>query len=252
MKYEAMERLKIVLERLKEYQPERIILFGSYARGEADEYSDLDFVVIKKTGKRFLERLIEVAKLIDNDLGNVDVFVYTPEEFERMIEWENPFIERVLKEGRVLYEKSWAPPMSPQAPKGLSKEEANRWLEQAKHDFESAKRMYAQKDYSDACFFSEQAGQKALKAYLYFKGERYVWEHSIFKLAVRCKNYKSEFEQIIDCGKILDRYYLTTRYPDAIAPPAIPYESFTEKDAAEAISYAQKILEMVKNRLTVF
>ena len=100
-----MEKLKAVLERLKEYQPEKIILFGSYARDEADEYSDLDFVVVKKTAKRFLERLKEVAKLIDNDLGNVDVFVYTPEEFERMIEWENPFIERVLKEGRVLYEK---------------------------------------------------------------------------------------------------------------------------------------------------
>jgi len=69
-----------------------------------DEYSDLDFVVIKKTAKRFLERLIEVAKLIDNDLGKVDVFVYTPEEFKGMREDGNPFIERVLKEGRVLYE----------------------------------------------------------------------------------------------------------------------------------------------------
>ena len=65
---------------LKEYQPEKIILFGYYARGETDEYSDLDFVVIfkKKTGKRFLERVIEVAKLIGNDLGNGDGFVYTP------------------------------------------------------------------------------------------------------------------------------------------------------------------------------
>lgn len=99
-----MGKLKTVLERLKEYQPDKIILFGSYARGESDEYSDLDFVVIKKTAKRFLERLIEVAKLIDNDLGNVDVFVYTPEEFERMIEWEKPVIERVLKEGRVLWD----------------------------------------------------------------------------------------------------------------------------------------------------
>jgi predicted nucleotidyltransferase len=100
-----MENLKRVLERLKEYQPEKIILFGSFARNETDEYSDLDFVLIKKTDKRFLERLIEVAKLIDNDLGEVDVFVYTPEEFERMIEWGNPFVERVLKEGRILYEK---------------------------------------------------------------------------------------------------------------------------------------------------
>lgn len=99
-----MDRFERVVECLKRYNPEKIIIFGSYVRGDTDEYSDLDFVVIKKTEKRFLERLIEVAKLIDNELGQVDVFVYTPEEFQRMIEGENPFIEQVLKEGRVVYE----------------------------------------------------------------------------------------------------------------------------------------------------
>jgi predicted nucleotidyltransferase len=100
-----MERFEKVVQCLKKYNPEKIIVFGSYSRGDSDEYSDLDFVVIKKTKKRFLRRLIEVAKLIDNNLGDVDVFVYTPEEFRRMIEWENPFIENVLNEGRVIYEK---------------------------------------------------------------------------------------------------------------------------------------------------
>lgn len=100
-----MNKVDKVVKCLMQYEPEKIIIFGSYVRDEMDEYSDLDFVVIKKTEKRFIERLIEVARLIDLDLGKVDVFVYTPEEIERMIEWENPFIERVLKEGRVLYEK---------------------------------------------------------------------------------------------------------------------------------------------------
>jgi len=100
-----MDRVEKVVECIKRYNPEKIIIFGSYVRGEMDEYSDLDFVVIKKTKKRFIRRLIEVAKLIDNNLGKVDVFVYTPAEFKRMIESENPFIEQVLKEGRVLYEK---------------------------------------------------------------------------------------------------------------------------------------------------
>ena len=99
------DKVKRVVECIKRYDPEKIILFGSAARGETDEYSDLDFVVIKKTKQRFIRRLIEVAELIDNDLGQVDVFVYTPEEFQRMIEYENPFIEQVIKEGRVLYEK---------------------------------------------------------------------------------------------------------------------------------------------------
>lgn len=98
-------RIRRVVECIKRYEPEKIIIFGSYVRGEMDEYSDLDLVVIKKTKKRFIRRLIEVATLIDDDLGKVDVFVYTPQEFKRMVEWNNPFIEQVLKEGRVLYEK---------------------------------------------------------------------------------------------------------------------------------------------------
>ncbi|MGC8842798.1 MAG: nucleotidyltransferase domain-containing protein [bacterium] len=100
-----MEKLKRIIESLKKYDPERIILFGSYAREDFDPESDIDLVVIKRTEKRFIERLLEVAELIENELGKVDVFVYTPEEFERMIEWGNPFIERVLKEGKVVYEK---------------------------------------------------------------------------------------------------------------------------------------------------
>lgn len=99
-----MDKLSRAIECLKKYGPEKIILFGSYARGEIDEYSDMDFVVIKKTGKRFLERLIEVAKLIDNDLGQVDVLVYTPEEFADMVKSENPFMKEVLKDGKVVYE----------------------------------------------------------------------------------------------------------------------------------------------------
>jgi predicted nucleotidyltransferase len=98
-----MDKLAQVLERIKTYEPEKVILFGSYARSEVDEQSDLDLVVIKRTDKRFLERLIEVAKIVGPDFGKVDIFVYTPEEFRFMQESGNPFIENVLKEGKVLY-----------------------------------------------------------------------------------------------------------------------------------------------------
>jgi len=52
-----MDRLERAIEYIKKYRPEKIILFGSYAREESDEYSDLDFVVIKETDKRFLESI---------------------------------------------------------------------------------------------------------------------------------------------------------------------------------------------------
>lgn len=87
------------------YGPERIILFGSTARGDTDEYSDIDVIVIKGTDKSFVHRLVEAGSYISLPV-RVDIFVYTPEEFEAMIEEENPFIQSALKDGRVIYEKA--------------------------------------------------------------------------------------------------------------------------------------------------
>ena len=100
------QKIQWLLEDLQAYQPEKVILFGSAARGDADEFSDLDVVIIKRTSVQFVQRGVDAAQLIRSDLVPVDIFVYTPEEFQRMTEDENPFIERVITEGRVLYEKA--------------------------------------------------------------------------------------------------------------------------------------------------
>ena len=98
------KRLKALITNLKAYQPEKIILFGSSARGEEDEHSDIDLVIIKKTQDRFLQRLKKAALLIKEPIP-VDLFVYTLEEFAQMLDDENPFVQIVIKEGRVIYEK---------------------------------------------------------------------------------------------------------------------------------------------------
>lgn len=103
---ESESRIEQLVEALKRYDPEKIVLFGSYARGDLDAHSDLDVVIIKKTDKRFVERLVEAAGYLDLPIS-VDLFVYTPEEFQAMAECGNPFIERVQREGRIVYEKSW-------------------------------------------------------------------------------------------------------------------------------------------------
>ena len=89
---------------LKRYEPERIILFGSRARGEADEYSDYDLVVIKRTDRPFLERLRDMVPYLVRLSCPVDILVYTPEEFEQMGETGLGWV--VKREGVTLYERS--------------------------------------------------------------------------------------------------------------------------------------------------
>ena len=95
--------LNALVQALQRYQPQRIILFGSAARGEADADSDLDVLVIKDTPEPFVQRLETMARLCPSGV-HADILVYTPEELQRMIEDGNPFVLRALKEGRVLYE----------------------------------------------------------------------------------------------------------------------------------------------------
>lgn len=85
----SQDRIRQLISALEAYDPERIILFGSHARGDADEHSDLDVAIIKETDERFLDRLGTVFDLLP-PIGAVDVLVYTPTEFAEMQARGNP------------------------------------------------------------------------------------------------------------------------------------------------------------------
>lgn len=104
MAISQQDRIVQIVSALREYGPERIILFGSQARGDADQYSDLDVVIIKETDERFLDRLETVYELVQPRFA-MDVLVYTPQEFTEMQERGNSFVEMVLKEGIIVYER---------------------------------------------------------------------------------------------------------------------------------------------------
>ena len=103
--------------------------------------------------------------------------------------------------------------------------------------------------WAGACFQAEQTGQLALKAFLFFKGRRYVNIHSVQTLASECIKEDPAFSAIESYGSFLDRFYLTTRYPDALPAPAIPFQSFSEKEARQALEHASKIVELVRDRV---
>jgi len=83
------------------YQPQKVILFGSAARGETDEFSDIDLIVIKDTEERFFQRMLDAAAHLPRDVA-IDVLVYTPGEFEAMVKGGNPFMQVAEKSGCLL------------------------------------------------------------------------------------------------------------------------------------------------------
>jgi predicted nucleotidyltransferase len=99
---EELSRIVAVIQ--SEYDPERIVLFGSLASEAVHEWSDIDLLVIKKTNKRPIERTMEVARLIQPRVG-IDLFVYTPEEFNLLIREGYAFLLNILKTGKTVYEK---------------------------------------------------------------------------------------------------------------------------------------------------
>jgi len=84
------------------FNPQRILLFGSQARGDADEYSDIDVIIVYPTEKRFLDRLKELYMAWNMPIA-IDILAYTPDEYRKM-KAENIFVQEVEKESEVLYE----------------------------------------------------------------------------------------------------------------------------------------------------
>jgi len=98
---DRQQKLQQILLRLSAYEPEKVILFGSFARNESDDIGDVDLVVIKDTEEDFFARIRKVLKILDMRTA-IDVLVYTPAEVQAMQEQGNAFIEAVSEEGIVL------------------------------------------------------------------------------------------------------------------------------------------------------
>ena len=93
----------ITTQLIEKYGPEKIILFGSAARGETGPDSDADFLIIKKQTPYYgSDRIRELSPIIERNIP-VDFLIYRPEEFEKRLEMGDPFLKAILKEGRVLY-----------------------------------------------------------------------------------------------------------------------------------------------------
>ncbi len=98
--------ISAMAEKIKrEYKPEKIILFGSYAYGKPTRHSDVDLLIVKKTDDRPIDRRIRIRNIVEKENCQVAIslLVYTPKEIQTRLKMGDDFIGTVLKKGKVLY-----------------------------------------------------------------------------------------------------------------------------------------------------
>ena len=94
-----------IVKRIVDFShPEKVTIFGSYAKGNAMLSSDLDILVVKDTAFPMANRTADLAALFAQSLVAVDIHLYTPEEMEEFGQEPYSFIACVLKYGKIVFE----------------------------------------------------------------------------------------------------------------------------------------------------
>ncbi len=96
---EAVERI------VRELKPEKVILFGSHAYGNPTPDSDVDLLVVMNTTAPATERYLVVSRLLRPRPFPVDILVKTPQEVQQALEKGDFFIDEIVSQGKVLYER---------------------------------------------------------------------------------------------------------------------------------------------------
>lgn len=223
--------LEAVVERLVEhYAPDRIVLFGSHARGHASQGSDIDLLIVKDAERRPLDRRVEVESLLADRAVALDLVVHTPGELRELYALGDPFGADVLETGRVLYMRK------PTA----------AWLRDARDDVESAAILLDHGKHRGACFHRQQGVAKALKALLLERGRQPPRTHDLVELlhAVEAAGWGVTLST--DDAVFLNSVY-RGRYPTEAG--LLPHGEPVVDDARRALAAAEGVMPAVQAAL---
>ena len=98
------EIIKLTNSIVSYFDPERIILFGSYAYGNPNEHSDIDLLVIMPYEGTGIRKSLEIWKKIQPDFS-IDLIVKTPEDFRKRYTLGDPLVGEAVDKGKLLYER---------------------------------------------------------------------------------------------------------------------------------------------------
>ena len=210
--------LSHIAERLKrQLGAEAVIVYGSVARGDAHDDSDIDLLVIAPSeGDRF-HRIEWVRRTID-DPGLrplISPLVLTPDEVRRRLEADDRFVRQIIERGVELggdgqdARRKWGgiTPMS-------GARASDRWRGNARRDWRRVELHLSAEDGSAAGFFLQQAVEKFLKGWLLDRGWELRKTHRVDDLLSTAVGYQADLAPFRPlCERVKD-YYFADRYPD--------------------------------------
>ncbi len=104
---DAMATIETMVQRIADgFDPEMIIIFGSYARGEIDRDSDLDLLIVMHVEGSLRQKANEIDLMLADRTLPLDLIVVTPEQFARQKDVIGTIVREAVKDGKVVYERA--------------------------------------------------------------------------------------------------------------------------------------------------
>ncbi len=104
---DPMATIEAMVQRIADgFDPEKIIIFGSYARGEIDRDSDLDLLIVMHVEGSLRQKANEIDLMLADRTLPLDLIVVTPEQFARQKDVIGTIVREAVKDGKVVYERA--------------------------------------------------------------------------------------------------------------------------------------------------
>ena len=235
-----------IVERVVEIaQPQKIILFGSAARGDMRAHSDLDFLVIIRDDEDGRDVQRRIYTNLPSRSMPVDVIVASTSAIARYKHSHALVYKPALREGKVMYESpNQETPPDPEdlppdefPPGRYPPDDPREWMARARHDLVRAKRRVPEEDddyLESLCFDAQQAAEKAIKARLIALDVEFPYTHDIKKLLTSLETAGDVIPAEVRAAEALTPYAGIMRYPNQ-CPLAGEEQYLAAIRAAEAV-----------------
>jgi len=216
---------EVTAEIVKGFDPLLVTLFGSVARERIG--NDLDLLVVMEDAKY---HGLETDSLLQRSLGkfyrkfDIDPFILPVSKYLEQLHSGEPFLNMVLRQGRVLYMNNYV----------------KEWLRQSDEELRTARYLADGNFFRSACYHAEQSIEKFLKAHLINKGWDLEKTHSIRRLLAIAEEHGLIFDLEEADIIFIDSIY-RGRYPGEAG--LLPHGEPDSEDAERAVKIASKLLQ---------